>query len=321
MQAIVLEGFGDPSNLKLREVPDPTPGPGEVLVRVRAAGLNFADVLWRLERYPRCSVPYVLGFEVAGEVVAVGEGVTQLSPGQRVCGMTPGGGGYAELALADAGALFPIPEGLSFTEAAAVPVIFATVYHSLITFGRVAEGERVLIQAAGGGVGTVAVQWAKALGATVLATAGSAEKLERVEALGADILINYRSQRLWQGVRAAFADGVDVVIDSIGGKVLEDSLKLLRPFGRLVTVGTASGEEAQIDPVRLIARNLTVSGVYLSTMTVDHVRTAILAAIEMISTGRVRPVVGQTFPLAQAAEAHALLEGRGSFGKVVLTLD
>lgn len=319
MKAIVLEGFGDPSNLRLRDLPDPAPARGQVLVRVRAAGINFADVLFRLNRYPRAAFPHVLGYEIAGEVEAVGEGVTAFKPGDRVFGMTPSGGGYAELAVTHAGSLFPIPEGISFADAASIPVVFATVYHSLVTFGRVEPGERVLVQAAGGGVGTVAVQWAKALGATVLASAGSDEKLERVRALGADILINYRNQHLWQGVKAAFEDGVDVILDSIGGKVLEDSIKLLRPFGRLITVGTASGEEAQIDPVRLLARNLTVSGVYLAPMEFRHVRKALLASLEVLTSGQVRPVVGHAFPLAEAAEAHALIEGRGSFGKVILT--
>lgn len=318
MKAIVLESFGDPSNLRLQEVPDPTVAPGQALVRVRAAGINFADVLFRLNRYPRAAVPHVLGFEIAGEVEAVGEGVTNLKPGDRVFGMTPGGGGYAELAVTHAGSLLPIPDGISFADAASIPVVFATVYHSLVTFGRVTAGERVLVQAAGGGVGTVAVQWAKALGATVLASAGSDEKLERVRALGAEILINYRNQHLWEGVKAAFEDGVDVVLDSIGGKVLEDSLKLLRPFGRLITVGTASGEPAQIDPVRLLAKNLTVSGVYLAPMEFRHIRKALVASLEMIASGRVQPVVGHTFPLAEAAEAHALMESRGTFGKVVL---
>jgi NADPH2:quinone reductase len=318
MRAVVLEGFGDVSNLVLREVERPTPGPGQVLVRVRAAGLNFADVLWRKGLYPRARFPQVLGFEIAGEVEAVGEGVADLSPGQQVFGTSLGGGGYADFCLAQAEMLLPMPAGLSFEEAAAIPVVFGTVYYALQPLGRVQPGETVLIHAAGGGVGTVAVQWAKALGATVVATAGSYEKLERVRALGADVTINYREVEMVEAVKQAVGK-VDVVLESIGGKVLEDSLSLLKPFGRLITFGYASGGAVQLDPLRLFSRNLTISGLYLGAMAPPYIARGLAEGVAAITSGKVRPIVGHRFPLERAAEAHALLEGRSSFGKVVIT--
>ena len=321
MKAAMLLGFGDVDNLVLADLADPTPAPGQVLVRVKAAGINFADVLWRRGKYPRCTAPHVLGFEVAGDVEAIGEGVTGYLPGMRVFGFTTGGGGYAEKVLCRPDDLHPIPEGLTYEEAAAVPVVFSTVYHALNSFGRLTEGETVLIHAAGGGVGTVAVQWARAMGATVIATAGSEEKLRRVAELGAHITVNYRTQELIPAVKAANGNqGVDLVLESVGGQVLEDSLTLLRSFGRLVTLGIASGEAPKIDPMRLLTRNLTVSGLYLSTMEARLVRGGLLAGLATVYAGKVRPVVGHTYPLDQVARAHALLESRNSFGKVVLTV-
>ncbi|MFZ5818085.1 MAG: quinone oxidoreductase family protein [Bacillota bacterium] len=265
MRAVVLEGFGDVSNLVLREVADPTPGPGQLLVRVRAAGVNFADVLWRMGRYPRCHAPHVLGFEIAGEVVAVGEGVTGFTPGQRVFGSAGGGGGYAELCTAPAELMLPMPDQLSFEDAAAMPVVFGTVYYALEEMGRVRPGEAVLVQAAGGGVGTVAVQWAKALGATVVATAGSVEKLERARALGADVLINYRERSLQEAVKESVGR-VDLVLESVGGQAFEDCLAVLKPFGRLISLGYSSGSLPPVDPLRLMGRNQALIGLYLGGM-------------------------------------------------------
>ncbi|MFZ5826128.1 MAG: quinone oxidoreductase family protein [Bacillota bacterium] len=318
MKAAVLEGFGEVESLVVRDVEVPVPGPGQVLVRMRAAGLNFADVLWRRGLYPRSRFPHVLGFEIAGEVVSVGDGVSTFVPGQRVFGSTAGGGGYAEYGLAPAELLLPVPDGLSFEEAAAMPVIFGTVYYALVPMGRLSPGEIVLIHAAGGGVGTVAVQWAKALGATVVATAGSDEKLERVRALGADVLINYRERNMSEAVREAVGK-VDLVLESIGGRVLEESLGLLRPFGRLITFGYASGESASVDPLRLFSRNLTISGLYLGAMAPPLIARGMAEGAAIVMSGKVRPIVGHTFPLDQIREAHRLLEGRSSFGKVIIT--
>ncbi len=317
MKAVVLEAFGGVENLKLTEVPEPKPGPGQVLVRVRAVGLNFAEVLWRQQRYPRAKAPYILGWEIAGEVADVGEGVSWPRTGQRVFGFTAGGGGNAEYAVCDASSLMAVPQSVSFVDAASIPVVWGTVYHGLVTFGRVKGGEDVLIHAAGGGVGTIAVQWARALGARVIGTAGSDEKLERVKALGCDIAINYRTSDFYEAIKAEIG-GVDMVLESVGGRVLEDSLKLLRPMGRLITFGYASGERPQIDPFTLFAKNLTISGLWFGRMEPQQQAEALSAAMRMLQSGKVRPVVGHRFPLEATAEAHALMESRGSYGKIVI---
>jgi len=322
MQAVVLQGIGDVEQLVLMEQPDPTPGPGEVLLRVRAAGLNFADVRTRQGRYLRSpKLPAIIGFEAAGEVLAVGPGVTDLQPGQRVMGSTRTGA-YAEVAVAPAATLRPIPGHMSFEAAAAVPVVFLTVYHSLVTQGRLAAGERVLIHAAGGGVGTVAVQWAKLLGATVYATASSQAKLDRVRSLGADVCINYASTNFAATVREQTGgEGVDVVLESVGGQVFTDSLSLLRPLGRLVVIGRATGvDPSSVDPTLLLARSLTVSGFYLGGVRQNSPlgERAWQAVLDVLAGRRVRPVIGHTLPLAQIREAHRLLESRESFGKIIV---
>jgi NADPH2:quinone reductase len=317
MRQVILEAFGGPENLKMQEVAAPLPGAGEVLIHVHAAGVNYADVLWRLGKYPGSKTAHVLGFEFAGDVAALGEGVTAFTVGDRVFGSATAGGAYAEQLVVPATGLIPIPETITYEEAASIPVVFGTVYHALVTFGRVQSGETVLINAAGGGVGTIAVQWAKAMGARVVATAGSAAKLERVKALGADILINYREQELKAAVREA-TGGVDVVLESIGGQVLADSIDLLKSFGRLVTFGYASGDVPQINPMKLFSRNLTVSGLYLGAMRPERIAPAMRASVDMIAKGKVRPIIGHVFSLADVAEAHRLMEGRETFGKVIL---
>ncbi len=317
MRAVVLEGFGDVSNLVLREVDRPTPGPGQVLVRVRATGLNFADLLWRHGRYPRSRFPHVLGYEIAGEVAEVGEGVSGFAPGAKVFGSSVGGGGYAEYCLAPAELLMAMPEGVTFSEAAAMPVVFGTVWYGLVAMGRLQPGEWALIHAAGGGVGTVAVQWAKALGAQVVATAGSDEKLARVKELGADVLINYRSGDWVEALKGSVGK-VDLVLESIGGQVLDQSIGVLKPFGRLITFGYASGDPVQIDPMRLFGRNLTVSGLWLGAMPAPAIARGMEETVKILQSGRVKPVIGHVFPLERVAEAHALVEGRGSFGKVII---
>ena len=322
MQAVVLQALGGPEQLVLSQCPDPTPGTGEVLVRVRAAGLNFADVMTRQGRYLRQPrLPAIPGFEIAGEVLAIGPEVTGLRPGQRVMG-TARSGAYAELAVAPAAMLRLIPDHLSFEAAAAVPVVFLTAYHALITYGRLSAGERVLIHAAGGGVGTVAVQWARALGATVYATASSQAKLDRVRSLGADVGINYAETDFAAAVREhTGGEGIDLVLESVGGQVFTDSLNLLRPLGRLVVVGRAGGAASPVDPALLLARNLTISGLFLGALRQNTPQAAGAwgATLEVLLSRQVRPVIGHVLPLAQIQEAHRLLESRESFGKIIVT--
>ncbi|MBI3988582.1 MAG: NADPH:quinone oxidoreductase family protein [candidate division NC10 bacterium] len=322
MKAIRVHQHGEPEVLRYEEVPDPTPEPGEVLVQVRAAGVNFADALARRGLYPTLTPPpFIPGIEVAGTVVAVGAGVEGIEVGQRVMGFAPKAG-YAELAVMPAAGAMPVPERINFEEAAAFPIVFLTAYHALKTFGRLQEGEAVLIHAAGGGVGTAAVQLAKIWGGRVFATAGSDGKLSKVRTLGADIVHNYRTGdfldavRRWTGGR-----GVDVVLESVGGEVFEKSLRALAPDGRLVVVGLSSGVQPQLHLGLVIMNRLSVIGMHLGSMTVkrpDLVGTSARELIGLLAQGMIKPVVGHVFPLKEAAEAHRLLEGRGSYGKLVL---
>ncbi|HLC20663.1 MAG TPA: NADPH:quinone oxidoreductase family protein [Candidatus Methylomirabilis sp.] len=225
MKAIRVHEPGGPEALQYEEAPDPRPEPGEVLIRVEAAGINFADTLARKGLYPTSTPPpFIPGFEVAGTVIEVGAGVKEITRGERVTGFAPKGG-YAELAVMPAASAIPVPEPMTFEEAAAFPIVFLTAYHALKSFGRLRQGESVLIHAAGGGVGTAAVQLAKVWGARVFATAGSDEKLSGVKGLGADEVLNYRTAdfaeavRRWTGGR-----GVDIILESVGGEVFEKSL-------------------------------------------------------------------------------------------------
>lgn len=323
MKAIRVHQYGGPEVLRYEEVPEPMPEPGEVLVRVRAAGVNFADTLARRGLYPAPTPPpFIPGFEVAGTVASIGAGVEGITIGQRVMGFAPKGG-YAELAVMPATSAIPVPEGISFEEAGAFPIAFLTAYHALKTFGRLQEGETVLIHAAGGGVGTAAVQLAKLWGGRVFATAGSDEKLSRVRTLGADKVLNYRevdfveAVKRWTGGR-----GVDVVVESVGGEVFERSLRSLAPGGRLIAIGLSSGIQPKLHLGLVIMNRLSVIGMHLGSMTVerpDFIGASAWELIRLLTEGKIKPVVGHMFPLKEAAFAHGLLEGRGSYGKLVLT--
>ncbi len=323
MKAIRVHQYGGPEVLRYEKVPEPVPEAGEVLVQVRAAGVNFADTLARRGLYPTLTPPpFIPGFEIAGTVVAVGAGVEGITIGQRVMGFAPKGG-YAELAVMPAKGAMPIPERISFEEAAAFPIAFLTAYHALKTFGRLQEGETVLIHAAGGGVGTAAVQLAKLWGGQVFATVGSDEKLSRVRALGADIVHNYRTGDFLEAVKGwTGGRGVEVVVESVGGEVFEQSLRSLAPDGRLIAVGLSSGIQPKLHLGLVIMNRLSVIGMHLGSMTVKRPELIGASARELIgllAEGKIKPIVGHVFPLKEASEAHRLLEGRGSYGKLVLT--
>jgi NADPH2:quinone reductase len=305
VRAVVIEATGGPEQLVVREVPEPAAGPGEVVVDVRAATVNFADALIRGGRYPQMpELPFVPGSEVAGET----------ADGRRVVGFVRrSGGGYAERAVVEQEWLFDLADGASFEEGAAFLLAFLTAWLPLTHQVNVRPGSRLLVHAAAGGVGTAAVQAARLLGAEVVATAGSAEKLELPRSLGAVETVTYDD--------IDELEPVNVVFDPVGGELFATSLKLLRPLGTAIAIGYAGGGWPPVDPALLVGRNISVAGFYLGRLIrlqPDVVRAAAADLFRFWEAGLLRPVVGHTFALAEAAEAHRLVEERRSTGRVVL---
>ena len=325
MKAIQIREFGDASVLQMAEVPEPRASQGEVLVEVKAAGVNFADILMRRGGYSvHREPPWVPGFEAAGVVIETGAGVTEWKPGQRVMGtvLRETCGCYAERAVMPAWLLLPVPEALSFEEAAAFPEVFITAYLALHVFGHVAEGESVLIHAAGGGVGTAAIQLAHALGARVFAAGGSDEKLKKVKSLGADVLINYRSHDFLKELKKVTdGKGVDVILESIGGDIFEKSLECLNPLGRLVVFGSSSSKASTVKARDIMSGMFSVAGFSFGKLSVVRpalIRECMQAVMAFLARGQVHPLVGHVYPLKEAAAAHELIANRANFGKVVL---
>lgn len=304
MRAVVLKSTGGPEQLVVEELPEPQPADGQVVVDVHAAGINFADVLVRLGRYPQMpELPTVLGSEVAGEL-----------DGNRVMGLVRAeGGGYAERAAVDRRWLLPLPSGASFAEGAAFPMAFLTAWIPLTELMRIAFGARVLVTAAAGAVGTAAIQIVRALNGRPIAATGSSEKLELPRSLGAVEAVTYEE--------LGRLDQVDAVFDLVGGDVFASSLTLLRPLGTAVAVGYAGGLWQDVSPAWLVGRNIGVHGFYLGRLMGRNPETVERAARDVLRLwegGVVRPVVGAEFSLEEAGEAHALIEERASRGKVVL---
>lgn len=303
MRAAVLTEIGGP--FELLDVPDPVEGDGKVVVRVRAAGINFADVLIRRGRYPQMpELPAVLGSEIAGE----------LEDGTRVMAFTSGGGGYAELAAVDRAQVVLLPDNASFAEGASFLLTFLTAYIPLTRQVRVRGGSTVLVYAAAGGVGTATIQVARALGARVIAAAGSAEKLDVCRGLGAEEAYVYDD--LPEDLQ------VDVVVDPVGGELFAGSFARLKPLGAVVAIGSSAGAWTEIDPARLVGRNVGLYGFYLGRLLrfePEVVGTAVGELLGLWQTGALRPLVGAELPLDEVEQAHALVESRKSVGKVVLT--
>jgi NADPH2:quinone reductase len=321
VNAIVVTEYGSSDALEVRETEMPEPGPGEVRLAVEAAGINFADIMQRRGHYRNGPTPpYTPGMEAAGTIDAVGEGVDR-EVGERVVAMT-GGGAYAEYVTTRADGLFDVPGSMSFAEAAGFPVQYLTAYNCLHEWGGLEAGERVLIHAAAGGVGTAAVQLASIAGAETFGTASTPEKLDLAARLGLDHAIQYTEED-FREVVAAETDGagVDLVLDGVGGETFQHSLDALSNFGRIVTYGAASGEVAKADTTRLLFENKSVIGFHLG----NAMRTrpeSVLGAVpelsELLATGELEVVVGETFDLEDAATAHEYIEDRKSSGKVVL---
>ncbi|HLK41884.1 MAG TPA: zinc-binding alcohol dehydrogenase family protein [Thermoleophilia bacterium] len=319
MKAAVYHRTGPPEVLQYEDVPDPVVRPGGVLIRVEAVSIEGGDVLNRAGG-ELSGDPHIVGYQCAGTIVAVGDGdVAGFEAGQRAVAVMANGS-HAELVSVPARAAWPIPDGADLLEAACVPVAFGTADDCLFEFGHLRAGETVLIQAGAGGVGLAAIQLAKRAGATVLATASSREKLDRLTEFGLDHGINYRDSDFAVEARALTGGrGVDLVVDSVGGTTLEGSLRSLAYRGRAITVGNAGREHRPIDISGLMIGNQSLTGVFLGAeIATDRVHDMIGRHLDDVAAGRLRVVIDRTFPLADAAAAHAFLESRQAFGRVVL---
>ncbi len=319
----------DSSRLQWRDVPDVTAGPGEVLIKVAAAGVNRADLLQAAGRYPPPpGASEILGLEVSGVIVDVGPGVADLAVGQEVCALLAGGG-YAQYAAAPAAQVMPVPLGVGVEDAAGLPEVACTVWSNLVLTAGLFAGQTVLVHGGASGIGTHAIQIARALGARVAVTAGSADKLALCADLGAQILISYRDEDFVASARVATGGrGVDLILDLMGAAYLERNLAALALDGRLVIIGMQGGVKAELNIGTLIGKRLSVFGTALRGRPADgpHGKAPIVAAVvesvwPMIADGRVRPVIGARYPIQQAAEAHRALAAGETFGKVLLTID
>lgn len=323
MKAVRFHETGGPDVLKYEDVTNPTPGPGEVLIKIEAVGMNYADVMRRRgDDYPDPSPPpFVLGAEVAGTIVALGEGVSNIPPGLPVLA-TPGAGGYAQYIAVPAATIIPLPDGFDFVSAAALLGHGLTAAMVLKQAAKIKPGESVLIEGAAGGMGSFAVQLAKIYGAgTIIAAASTPEKRAIAEEMGATASVDYTKPGWSDEVRRLTAGrGVDIVIETTGGETVNQALDAMAPFGRMIFVGQSSGKSAAIDPWRLTSTNHSVQGFYIGAYLADSelLMASIGELIGFVGNGAVKIQVGTVLPLSQAAEAHRLLEGRKTVGKVVL---
>ncbi len=320
MNAAVITKYGGPECLEIQVRPVPVPRRNEVLIRVRAAGINRPDVFQRRGHYPAPAdvVPDIPGLEVAGIVETCGNGATRWAPGDRVCALVAGGG-YAEYVAVDASHCLPIPPALDFNEAACLPEAVFTVWHNVFQRGGLKRGETLLVQGGSGGIGTTAIQLATQFGATVYATAGSDEKCRFCERLGATACINYRT--------SDFSDKLgetpmDVILDSIGAPYFEKHLSLLAEDGRLVFINAMGGKRVELDLMKLMQRRLMLTGSTLRARDIVF-KDALRASVEqhvwpLVASGAIRPVIHRTFPLAAASDAHRLMESGDFSGKLAL---
>jgi NADPH:quinone reductase-like Zn-dependent oxidoreductase len=340
VKAVVFERCGGPEVLEYREVPDPVPGPDDVLLAVRACGINHLDLWVRGGlRGLDVEMPHVLGNDIVGEVLAVGANVHDWKAGDRTlvlptlsCGVCEAcargddnlcrqydvlgrrrNGGYAEKVSVPARNCLPYPENLKFTEAAAVPLVFLTAWHMLVGRAKLQQGEDVLVIGAGSGVGSAAIQIGRLLGARVIATAGSAEKIDRARSLGANDVIDHARDDIADEVRRLTDQkGVDVVFEHVGGRVFEQGVASLARNGRLVTCGATIGSKVSLDINLLFGRHLSLMGSWMGR------RDELVAVLEHVREGKLAPVVDSVMPLAEARRAHERIEARAHFGKIVL---
>jgi len=317
MRAITVREPGGPDVLEWTEVPDPVPGKGEVLIDVAASAVNRADLLQRQGFYPPPpGASDVIGLECSGTIAALGEGVTGWNVGDEVCALLAGGG-YAEKVVVPAPQVLPVPKGVDVVTAAALPEVACTVWSNVVMDGRLKAGETFLVHGGAGGIGTHAIQVAKALGATVAVTAGSDERLRKCAELGADITVNYKTQDFVAEVKQA-----DVVLDNMGASYLPRNIDVLAQDGRLMIIGMQGGVKGELPIGKLLGKRAMVMATGLRGRSVDS-KGAIVAQVRehlwpLVESGAVKPIVGQVVPMSNAAEAHRLLEASDVFGKVLL---
>ncbi|MFD6441987.1 zinc-binding alcohol dehydrogenase family protein [Peribacillus sp. NPDC060186] len=322
MKAIQFEEYGGPEVLKMTDKEKPVPTGHEVLIEIDCVGVNYADTARREGQYVvPTPLPFIPGAEIAGVVVEVGKEVTKIKPGTRVVSLIEAGG-YAEYALSDEFSVIPLPDVIEFHEAVALPLQGLSAYHILKTMGRLQQGETVLVHAAAGGVGTIAVQLAKIFGAEkVIATASTEEKLALAKKLGADILINYTKEGWEQEVREATGGkGVDVALEMVGGDIFNKTLKCLAPFGRLVVFGNASREAYTMNPQVLMRRNQSVVGFFLPQIMKkpDLLLPSIKELFSYVALGKLTLTIGGIYPFEQAADVHEEMNSRQTKGKLIL---
>jgi len=323
MNYIQIEKHGDPGVLKLHSMPVPEPGPGEVLIKVAAAGVNRPDVMQRKGLYPpppgATDVP---GLEVSGTVVSVGQNVSKPPINSEVCALVTCGG-YAEYCLAAASICLPVPEKISLVNAAGIPETFFTVWTNVFKRGQLKAGESLLVHGGSSGIGTTAIQLGKAFGATVYITAGTSDKCEFCNNLGADAAINYREQDFSVEIkRLTEGKGVNVILDMVGGPYFPKNIRLLADEGRLVQIALMQGSKAEVDFRSLLLKRVTLTGSTLRPRSVEE-KTKIAHALQknvwpLLESGAIRPIIHEIFPLKQASEAHRLMESSSHIGKILL---
>lgn len=324
MRAIAITKPGGPEVLSLIERPAPEPSRGEVRVRVRATAVNRADLLQRMGMYPAPSdAPAdIPGLEIAGEVDAIGPGVERLTIGDRVFGLV-GGGGYAEAIVSHERALAKMPDGMSFEDGAAVPEAFITAHDAIVTQAGLRSGEPLVVHAAGSGVGTAAVQLGRALGATVIGTARTQDKLDRARTLGMDHGVVVEGARFADQVRAVARDGAAVVLELVGGAYMAEDLRAVQTLGRIVLVGLLAGAKTEMDLGLVLRKRVRIMGTVLRARPLEEKIAAVRAfeaqVVPLLVRGAVKPVIDSVMPLADAAKAHERMASNAGFGKIVLT--
>ena len=325
MTAIGIRAPGGPDVLVPEERPVPSPGSGELLVKVAAAGVNRPDVMQRLGLYPPPKgAPDIPGLEIAGAVAACGAGVTRWKVGDTVTALVVGGG-YAQYCIAHESHALPVPNGLSMTQAAALPETVFTVWHNVFERGGLTAGETLLVHGGTSGIGTTAIQLAKNFGAKVITTAGSAEKCDACRKLGADVAVNYKSEDFVAATKSATdGRGADVILDMVGGDYIERNYEAAAVEGRIVQIAFQSSPKANVNFMRIMLKRLHHTGSTLRSRSVED-KGKIARAVEdkvwpLVAAGRVKPVMDQTFPVADAAKAHARMETSAHIGKIVLTV-